>query len=310
MQIGLDFELERIRLILINDMDYKDYYSIVGVEKTATQDEIKKSYRKKAGIHHPDKNPGDKKAEQNFKDLQEAYEVLKDPEKRKLYDQVGSDWKHYQNRGAQSSYGGAGQHSGSGQYSDFFESFFGGMGGFSGFSDDGRGAGFGGGFQQRAQAQPLEAELEVTLDDIYQGLEKKVMIQGNPIKVKLPKGIEDGKKLKLKGKAPNGADLYLVIKTKLNTNMERNGADLVQTVLVSVWDALLGTSLNIKTLKGELNVKIPELSKPDSSLRLKGYGLPHFHHENKLGDLYIKVRYALPEVLSDMQKMLIKELKN
>lgn len=291
-------------------MDYKDYYSIVGINKTATQDEIKRAYRKKAAQYHPDKNPNDKVAEKNFTDLQEAYEVLKDPEKRKLYDQVGLNWKQYQNMGAGNPFGGQGfSGGGSSQFSDFFETIFG--GGAGGFGNAQQRGGFGGGFHQ-AESKPktIELELEVSLEDIYHGTEKSVTIQNETVKVKIPKGIEDGKKLKLKGRGPQGSDILLSIKTRLTSTLERKGSDIIQTVLIPVWDALLGTTVSVKTLKGELSVKIPELSKPESTLRLKGFGLPLFHHTEQFGDVYIKVKYALPEALTDMQKMLIKELKN
>ncbi|TNE68595.1 J domain-containing protein [bacterium] len=303
-------------------MNYKDYYSIIGVAKSATQDEIKRAYRKQAAKLHPDKNPGDKKAEQGFKDLQEAYEVLKDPEKRKLYDKVGSNWKQYQQTGGdpnaynwqqwggQNPFGGS-QGFGGGQFSDFFETIFGGMGG-RGF---GGAQGFGNGFQQaQQQRQPepqvIESVLEVSLDDLYHGAEKNVVLQGQQVKVKIPKGIEDGKKLKLKGRGPNGADVLLVIKTQLRSNQERNGADVTHIATVPIWDAILGTQISIKTFKGEVNLKIPELSKPESSLRLKGFGLPKYHHSAEHGDLFVKIRYALPDSLSDKERMLLKELKH
>jgi curved DNA-binding protein len=311
-------------------MNYKDYYSIIGVPKSATQDEIKRAYRKQAAQLHPDKNPGDKKAEQGFKDLQEAYEVLKDPEKRKLYDKVGSNWKQYQQMGGDPNaynwqqwggsnpFGGAQGFGGSGGFSDFFETLFGGMGGrgFGGGSGyQGFDQGFGGGFQQgsqRRQQAPsaVESTLEVSLDELYHGAEKSVVLNGQQVKVKVPKGIEDGKKLKLKGRGPNGADVLLVIKTQLRSNQERNGADLTYIVSVPLWDALLGTTVQVKTLKGDVNVKIPELSKPESSLRLKGFGLPKYHHSSEFGDLFVKIRYALPDSLSDKERMLLRELKH
>lgn len=305
-------------------MDYKDYYTIIGVEKGASQDEIKRAYRKKAALWHPDKNPGDKKAEQNFKDLQEAYEVLKDPEKRSLYDKVGSNWKQYQQMGGDPNsynwqqWGGGGRNpfgnqnfGGSGDFSDFFETIFGSMGGGNPF-----GSTHSNGFGQHRQREnhhknnPVEYTLEVSLDELYNGGEKSLSLNGQQLKVKIPVGIEDGKKLKLKGKASSGADLYLVIKAQLPSYMERKSADLIQTITVSVWEALLGTSISVKTLKGEINLKIPELTKPDSQLRLKGYGLPKFQNPVEFGDLYIKIKYGIPENLTETQRHLLKELKN
>ncbi len=307
-------------------MNYKDYYAIIGVPKTASQEEIKRAYRKKAAQYHPDKNPGDKQSEEKFKDLQEAYEVLKDPEKRNLYDKVGSNWKQYQQMGGDPNaynwqqWGGGNpfagaQGFGGGGFSDFFETLFGGMGarGFGG--NQGFGQGYGNGFgqqrhQQHEQTQTIESVLEVSLDDIYHGAEKTVILSGSQVKVKIPKGIEDGKKLKLKGRGPNGADILLIIKTQLRSNQERNGADLTHIASIPIWDALLGTTISVKTLKGEVNLKIPELSKPESSLRLKGFGLPKYHHTGEFGDLYVKIRYALPESLSEKERMLLKELRH
>ena len=156
----------------------------------------------------------------------------------------------------------------------------------------------------------VEVNFDVSLDEVFNGSEKNVSINGKQVKVKVPKGIEDGKKLKLTGKASGGADLYLIINTKLTGGMERDKANLTQTVLLNIWEALLGTTIQVKTLKGEVNLKIPELTKPDSSLRLKGFGLPKFHQAGHFGDLFVKIKYAMPERLTDTQKMLLKELKN
>ncbi len=293
-------------------MDYKDYYTVIGIEKGSSQDEIKRAYRKKAAQYHPDQNPDDKVAEQKFKELQEAYEVLKDPEKRKLYDQVGSNWKDYQQMGSNNPFAGQGFSgaTGGGGYSDFFETIFGSMGGGRGRGGSG-GFGFNQGFTaQEPIAKDVEVSFDLSLDEIFNGSEKNVSINGKQVKVKVPKGIEDGKKLKLTGKASGGADLYLVINTKLANGMERDKANLTQTVLLNIWEALLGTTIQVKTLKGEVNLKIPELTKPDSSLRLKGFGLPKFHQVGHFGDLIVKIKYALPERLTDTQKMLLKELKN
>ena len=295
-------------------MDYKDYYTVIGIEKSSSQDEIKRAYRKKAAQYHPDQNPDDKVAEQKFKELQEAYEVLKDPEKRKLYDQVGSNWKDYQQMGSNNPFGGQGfgGATGGGGYSDFFETIFGSMGGGRGRGGAGFNQGFGNGFgaQQEPIAKDVEVNFDVSLDEVFNGSEKNVSINGKQVKVKVPKGIEDGKKLKLTGKASGGADLYLIINTKLTGGMERDKANLTQTVLLNIWEAILGTTIRVKTLKGEVNLKIPELTKPDSSLRLKGFGLPKFHQAGHFGDLFVKIKYAMPERLTDTQKMLLKELKN
>ena len=213
-------------------MEYKDYYKILGVEKSATQDEIKKAYRKLAMKHHPDRNAGNKSAEDKFKEITEANEVLSDPEKRKKYDTLGANWNQYQHTGGQgfddffTHFGGGGRRqSGSGstyEYSGNINDIFGDMGG-GGFSDffesffGGRGSGFGGRAQQQKTAVDVEANLNITLEDVFNGSEKQISIDGRKLKIKINPGIKDGQRLRLKGigrsKTTSGekGDLYLNI---------------------------------------------------------------------------------------------------
>ncbi len=313
-------------------MDYKDYYNILGVSRDASQDEIKKKYRKMAAKFHPDKNPNNKKAEAKFKEIGEAYEVLKDPEKRKLYDQVGHDWKNYQQAGANpndfnwSQYGdgqrvnvnfeemfAGGQQSGGSPFSSFFETIFGG--------GQGNGGSYGRGGQQgytRSRAQQrgrdTEAEIQISLDDVVSGVEKQLQINGEKVKVKIPAGIEDGKRLKLRGHGqasplggPKG-DLYLKVKINIPEGFERKGRDIVQTLPLDLYTALLGGELKVQTLEGKVKLNIPPETPNGKVFRLAGRGLPEFKKSSARGNYFIKAEIQLPENLTEKEKELFKEL--
>lgn len=311
-------------------MEYKDYYKILGVSKSATKEEIRKAYRKLALKYHPDKNPGDKAAEEKFKEISEANEVLGDPEKRKLYDQLGSNWKQYQqagydpntaSRGYSQQRPGGGQYSyhfegdpsdifGSSGFSDFFESFFGGgtqgfggSGGFNGFNtNNGR------------PGSDLSGEIPITLQEAYTGTERIVDLGDQKIKVKIKPGAYDGLKLRVKGKGEKGrggqaGNLYLTIKVQPGTVYERKGDDLYMEAPVDLFTALLGGKQEIYTLSGKVNINIPEGTQNGKQLRLKGKGMP-LYGKHGHGDLYVKLQVKLPERLNDKQKALLKELKD
>lgn len=320
-------------------MEYKDYYKILGVGRGASQDEIKKKYRKLAAKYHPDKNPDDPTAEKKFKEVGEAYEVLKDPEKRKLYDQVGSDWKQYQRaqqqghgqggfdfsqyanqyghgrRGGQrvefdldDLFGGrqAGQSGGS-PFSSFFETLFGGGGG--GFQQEFRTRG-----RRQQQGQDVEAIVDVSLKDVIEGATKTFRLNGEQVKVKVPAGIEDGKRLKLKGKghavAPGGTkgDLYLKIKVNLPPNIEKKGKDLYHTEKVDLYTAMLGGTITVQTATGRVKLNIPPETPNGKLFKLSGRGIPPFKSSGKPGNYYIRVEIELPQNLSEKEKKLFKEL--
>ncbi|WKN30423.1 J domain-containing protein [Porifericola rhodea] len=305
-------------------MNYKDYYKILGVDKSASQDAIKKAYRKLAVKYHPDKNPDNKEAEEKFKDIAEAYEVLKDPEKRKRYDELGANWKYYQQHGPDpgwGSFGGRPQGSrvqfegdlndlfGNSGFSDFFESFFGGFGGSAGR----RSGGFG--FQQAFKGQDLEAQISITLEEAYHGATHLIHVNGQKIRIKLKPGLEDGKTLRIKGKGGPGqeggpaGDLYLHVSVSPHQQFERKGRDLYTDLPIDLYTAILGGKVEVNTLKGKIKINIVEGTENGKTLRLKGLGMPVEDSDTK-GDLYAKVMVNLPKNLSEEERKLFEKLKS
>jgi len=307
-------------------MEYKDYYKILGVEKSATQDEIKKAYRKLAMKYHPDRNPGNKSAEEKFKEITEANEVLSDSEKRKKYDTLGANWKQYQHTGGQGfddffTHFGSGRSGGrSGatyEFSGDFGDIFGGMGGgFSDFFESffGGGRGFSGSTQQQKTAVDVEAVLNVSLEDAFNGSEKTINVDGKKLKVKINPGTKDGQKLRLKGlgrsKTASGTkgDLYLIIHILQHPFYEIKDNQLYYNLDVDLYTAVLGGKENIRTLDGKtVSVNIPEGTESEKVLRLKGLGLI----ENRVrGDLFINIHVTVPKNLSREEKELFNKLKS
>lgn len=307
-------------------MEYKDYYKILGVEKSATQDEIKKAYRKLAMKYHPDRNPGNKSAEEKFKEITEANEVLSDPEKRKKYDTLGANWKQYQHTGGQgfddffTHFGGGRSGGRSGatyEFSGDFGDIFGGMGGgFSDFFESffGGGRGFSGRAQQQKTAVDVEAVLNISLEDAFNGSEKTINVDGKKLKVKINPGTKDGQKLRLKGlgrsKTAGGTkgDLYLIIHILQHPFYEIKDNQLYYNLDIDLYTAVLGGKENIRTLDGKtVSVNIPEGTESEKVLRLKGLGLI----ENGLrGDLFINIHVTVPKNLSREEKELFNKLKS
>lgn len=302
-------------------MDYKDYYKILGIKKEATQDEVKKAYRKLAVKYHPDKNSGDKAAEERFKEISEAYEVLGDPEKRKQYDQIGANWKQYQQYG----YDPAGFSGGSRNGGSFYEfsgdpaDIFGDGSGFSSFFESffGRNTqsskGFGG-FGNQSRGADLHGNLTLSLEEAWHGTGRVVDVGGEKIRLKIKPGAYDGLKLKVKGKGQAGAggksgDLYLTVNIRPAAGIERRGNDLCMDLPVDLFSALLGGKKEIETLSGRLNISIPPCSQSGKQLRLKGKGMPVYGRAGTYGDLYVKLQVEMPERLNEEQKELIKRLK-
>ena len=310
-------------------MDYKDYYKTLGVSKNASQDEIKKAYRKLAGKYHPDVNQNDKKAEQRFKEIQEAYEVLKDPEKRKLYNRVGTNWKQYQRAGGNadnfdwSQF--AGQQGGrryatqedfndffGGGFSDFFETLFGRFGGGNRQRSP-FGSSFTSGAAATRKGRDLEAKLDVTLQEAFSGSTRVFTLNGEQVRVKIPAGISDGKRLKLKGKGEGNSgnsrgDLYLRINIKPDDRFERRGDDLYINVNVDLYTMVLGGTVHVPTFNGSIKLNIPAGTENDKLMRLKGQGMPKLGQTNSRGDLYVRLKVKLPACLTNREKELFKEL--
>jgi curved DNA-binding protein len=306
-------------------MEYKDYYKILGVEKSATQDEIKKAYRKLAMKYHPDRNAGNKSAEEKFKEITEANEVLSDPEKRKKYDTLGANWKQYQHTGEQgfddffTNFGAGRKQPGSSyEFNGNINDIFGGMGG--GFSDffesffGGRGGGFGGRTQQQKTAVDVEAILNVSLEDAFNGSEKTINVDGKKIKIKVNPGTKEGQKLRLKGLGRSNTadgtkgDLYLNIHVLQHPFYEIKDDALYYNLDVDLFTAVLGGKEKIKTLDGKtVSINIPEGTESEKKLRLKGLGLM----DNGLrGDLIVDIHVTIPKNLNKEEKELFKKLKS
>jgi curved DNA-binding protein len=298
----------------------KDYYSILGVSKDATDSEIKKAFRKLAVKLHPDKNPGDKAAEERFKEANEAYEVLSDPEKRKKYDKFGENWnrvdesahaqggRQYQqsSAGGQSFYGNASDFfEGQGDYSDMFESFF-------------RQAGAGGGRSGTGsfKGQDLQAAMTISLEEAYLGASKTFEINNEKIRIQLKPGAYDGLTIKLAGKGSPGAnkgkpgDLYITINVAPDPVHEREGNNLKQTLSIDLFTAVLGEEKEVSTLSGILKIKIPAGTQNGKLLRIKGKGMPVYDKPGQNGDLLLNIQVQIPEKLTDEQKELFRQLQS
>lgn len=297
-------------------MEYKDYYKILGVDKKASKEEIKKAYRKLARKYHPDVNPGNKEAEAKFKELNEANEVLSNDENRKKYDTLGANWKSYQQAGGQGDFdwsqyaqqqqGGRystyEQEFDAGDFSDFFSNIFGGMGG-------GRS-----GFSQRAayKGQDYNAELTLSFRKAYSGIVKTISVNGENLRITLPAGVADGQTIRLKGKGGKGrggenGDLYITLKIEPDPVYTRKGNDLYMEAPISVYRAMLGGDEQIETISGRFKLKIQPETQSGTMLRLKGKGFP-VYKENRAGDLYVKLIVKIPQNLSAKEKDLVKQL--
>lgn len=309
-------------------MEYKDYYKILGVEKNATQAEIKNSFRKLAKKYHPDKTKGDKAAEQKFKEVNEANEVLSDPEKRKKYDQLGDQWKYYQQSGGQgqdfdwSRYSNTGDGGQSYHFSGNINDLFGETG-YSDFFDMLFGQGIGGQQRRRTggrrtqvmKGQDYEAEIKITLEEAYKGTSREFNADGQSIRLKIKPGIQEGQVLKIPGKGSSGfsggqaGDLLINIRVLKHPVFERQVDDLYADLNVDLYTAVLGGKAEFRTLKGTVKVNIPKGIDHGKTLRLQNMGMPKYNKPTEFGNLYLKINIQVPKNLSQKEINLFKELQ-
>ena len=288
-----------------------DYYKILGIDKTAAPKDIKSAYRKLARKYHPDLNPNDKDANKNFQQINEANEVLSDPEKRKKYDQYGKDWQHadefekqkqYQGQTSNSHGSGFSQGQSGGDFSDFFESMFGGAAGGS------RGR------QAKYRGEDFNAELHLELIDASKTQKQTLTVNGAKIRITIPAGIENGQTIKIPGHGgqginggPNG-DLYITFSIANHAKIKRSGDNLYTTVDLDLYTAVLGGEITIDTLSGQVKLKVAPETQNGSKVKLKGKGFPVYKKEGQFGDLYVTYDVKIPTNLTDKQKELFTEL--
>lgn len=311
-------------------MEYRDYYKTLGVDRKASKEEIKRAYRKLALKYHPDRNPNDKQAEEKFKEINEAYQVLSDLSKRSRYDQLGDSYTRWQQRGGApggfnwdewvTTPGSGGYRvevgnlddlfgSDLGGFSDFFQRIFGGMGSMRDFrSTD---------FRQPAStgrvANPnYQSSVTISLLEVLQGAVRQVDMNGRRLEVKIPPGAKTGTKVRVANAifTPDGtkSDLFLVIQVADDPNFERKGNDLYTTTDVDLYKAVLGGETTIKTLTGDVILNIPKGTQPGQTFRLAGQGTPSTKNPTKRGDLYVRVKVKIPRDLSPEKRELFQKL--
>ena len=302
-------------------MEYIDYYKILGIDRNASEDDIKKAYRKLARKYHPDLNPGNKESEKRFKEINEANEVLSNPENRKKYDKYGKDWKHAdefekaknqrkQYSGA-SSGGGYQTFSGFGDdsdYSDFFEYMFGNAGGGFGGAGNRKTSGYG------FKGPDYNAELQLPLSEVYKTHKRTLTVDGKNIRLTIPAGVENGQVIKIKGYGGEGVngndkgDLYLKFNIVNDTKFKRDKENLYLNYDLDLYKAVLGGGIIIDTLDGKVKVKVKPETQNGTKIKLKGKGFPVYKQEGKFGDLYVTFNIKMPTNLSKKEKELFKEL--
>jgi DnaJ-class molecular chaperone len=325
----------------MDPVEFRDYYAILGVPKTASDAEIKRAYRKLARKHHPDLNPGDKAAEAKFKEINEANEVLGDPDKRRKYDDLGANWRAYEQQapgGAGSSGGGWNVNTGGpggttyrtmsaeemrdvfgadDPFSDFFHTFFGGAEGFGGAATGASGG------RRRAdrprRGRDIEQAVELTLEEAYAGTSRRLMFQqgdaSRSVEVRIPAGVRDGSRVRVagEGEVPPGGhsgDLFLIVRMLPHPRFERQGQDLSVRVPVPVTTAVLGGEVPVPALSGStLRLKVPEMTGAGRKLRLRGHGMPTVGKPDQRGDLYATVDVQIPTQLTPEERKLYEQLR-
>ncbi|MEW6715945.1 MAG: DnaJ C-terminal domain-containing protein [Chloroflexota bacterium] len=305
-------------------MEYKDYYKILGVDRKTEQDAIKRAYRKLALKYHPDRNPGNKQAEEKFKEINEAYQVLGDPEKRARFDQLGTSYERWQRMGGRpesfnwgewftaSPTGGVHFEMGDledllqGGFSDFFYRIFGGMPGGTGQ----------GPFTQRERPRPqhiYEQPVTISLKEALYGATRQVQFNGRRLEVKIPAGARTGTKVRMSGAGPrqvNGkpSDLFLVVQVQPEPNFDRRQDDLYTDIQINLYTAVLGGEVRVPTLEGDLILTIPAGTQPNQTFRMRGRGMPLLSNPNKRGDLYVCTKVDIPIKLNSKQRQLFEQL--
>ena len=308
-------------------MDYKDYYQILGIERKASEDEIKRAYRKLALKYHPDRNPNNKQAEEKFKEINEAYQVLSDPQKRDRYDQLGDSYSRWRQRGGtpagfnwdewvtapgggnvrvevgnlEDLFGG-----GLGDFSEFFRSIFCGMPGMRAQRPDrSRTA-------ERMRSPSYQSEVTISLREAFQGTTRRLEVDKRHLEVKIPRGARTGTKIRVAEAvtSPNGhkADLYLLINVADDPNFERKGDDLYTEVEVGIYQAVLGGEVKVQTLGGYVVLTIPAGTQPGQTFRLAGQGMPQVKNPESHGDLFARIKVTIPRNLSAEQRELFQKL--
>jgi curved DNA-binding protein len=285
-------------------MEYKDYYKILGVSKTATADEIKKAYRKLAVQYHPDKNQGDKILEEKFKEVSEAYDVLGDATKRRKYDTLGANWKSQQQGSRPGAGHGSAQQGGfnTGQFSDFFESVFG-KGGFAS------------GTTQPFNGQDYNVDMGISLEEAYHGTTRQVNVNGELVEIKIKPGTPEGQQFMLPGKGGAGmngganGNLLLTIRYLKHAHIEVKGSDIYCETSIDLYTAVLGGKAVVRTLKGDIRIDVAQGTQNGKLLRLKGMGLPK-QGSAEHGDLYAKVTVQIPQSFSEKELELFRQLAN
>tara|TARA_R110002049_G_scaffold106729_5_gene254255 strand:- start:2041 stop:2931 length:891 start_codon:yes stop_codon:yes gene_type:complete len=292
-------------------MKYIDYYKILGLDKKASEADVKKAYRKLARKYHPDLNPNDKEAEKKFKEINEANEVLSNKENREKYDKYGKDWQHaeafeeaqQQQRRHSANQRRSGSFSND-DFSDFFSSMFGGQN--SGFQ--------GGGQPVQFRGQDFNAELQLSIEDVYETHKRTLTINGKNIRLTIPAGVHDGQIIKIKGYGgeginggPNG-DLHIQFAITNTTKFKRDGSNLYTTVDISLYKAMLGGEIMVDTFKGKVKLKVAPETQNGTQVKLKGKGFPKYKKEGQYGDLFITYNIVLPKHLSEKEKALFNEL--
>ena len=291
-------------------MEYRDYYKILGVERSASADAVRKAYRKLAMQYHPDRNPGDKQAEERFKEINEAYQVLNDPKKRARYDQLGSeysnwrqgggspgdfDWAQWfsgQPGGTRVEYGDINDLFGQDAFSDFFRSIFGGTGGAR---TTARGR----------RAPSYQQPITISLEEAYRGTTRAFQSDERQITVRIPAGVKTGSKVRAARAAPDGQDLYLIVDVTDDPRFERQGDDLRTAAAIDVFTAALGGEALVQTVDGEVTLKIPPGTQPEQVFRLAGRGMPRLKIPQARGDLFVRVKVRIPKDLTSAQRELL-----